>query len=81
MNGLKYVHSQNVIHRDIKPENVLVSFAGVIKICDFGVSRIFCSSSLLEVTPKVGTFWYQAPEVLMESRSYNTAADIWSIGK
>lgn len=39
--GLSYLHSHNVIHGDIKPENLLLSGEGSIKICDFGVSRMF----------------------------------------
>lgn len=40
--------SQNIIHGDIKPENLLISGDGRIKICDFGVSRMF------EVCPQYG---------------------------
>jgi serine/threonine protein kinase len=30
----------NIVHRDIKPENLLIDNDDVIKIADFGVSRI-----------------------------------------
>lgn len=80
MKGLNYVHGLNVLHRDVKPENVLLSAAGVVKICDFGVSRLFYLNRSLNMSTEIGTVWYQAPEILMESKTYNAMADIWSIG-
>ena len=39
-NGLKDIHSNNVIHRDLKPENIFISSDHLIKIGDFGISKI-----------------------------------------
>lgn len=80
LKGLSYVHSQNVVHRDIKPENLLLSATGIIKICDFGASRLFCLDQSLDMSTEVGTVWYQAPEMLMNSENYDTSVDIWSVG-
>lgn len=57
-----------------------MSTAGVVKICDFGVSRRFCLDNSLNMSTQIGTIWYQAPELLMEFRNYDTTVDIWSIG-
>ncbi|XP_016659106.1 cyclin-dependent kinase-like 2 [Acyrthosiphon pisum] len=80
LKGLNYVHSQNVVHRDIKPENILLSANGIIKICDFGVSRMFSKDRTLDLSTEMGTVWYQAPEMLMDSTKYDTTVDIWSVG-
>lgn len=32
------------------------------------------------MTATVQTRWYRAPEVILTEKSYNQAADIWSLG-
>ena len=40
MNGLNYLHSQNVIHGDIKAANILTDRNANIKLSDFGASKL-----------------------------------------
>jgi serine/threonine protein kinase len=37
--GLRHCHRHLIVHRDLKLENMLIDEEGVLKICDFGVSR------------------------------------------
>ena len=39
MNGLEYLHENNILFRDVKLENVLFNSEGKIKITDFGLSK------------------------------------------
>lgn len=66
--GMKYIHSALVIHRDLKPGNLLVNSDCELKICDFGLSRGFGSSSgetASHLTEYVATRWYRAPEIML----------------
>lgn len=39
LNGLDYLHENNILFRDIKLENILFDNNGRIKITDFGLSK------------------------------------------
>lgn len=64
MLGIQYIHSRNIIHRDIKLENILIDNLGVVKICDFGVSKLL-ENSESKATECSGTPAYMAPEVVL----------------
>ncbi len=63
--GLAAAHEAGVVHRDIKPSNLIVTPAGVVKICDFGIARMLGgtgTTSLTGETEALGSVSYMAPE-------------------
>lgn len=82
--ALDHLHKRSVAHCDITPSNLLLmspdnSIPGIIKLIDFGLSRVIENSGL----PKnygVVTVWYRAPELLLGDTNYDTKIDIWSAG-
>ncbi|XP_070625873.1 serine/threonine-protein kinase Chk2 isoform X2 [Bos indicus] len=81
--AVQYLHENGIIHRDLKPENVLLSSPKedcLIKITDFGQSKILGETSLMRTL--CGTPTYLAPEVLNSfgTAGYNRAVDCWSLG-
>ncbi|KAG5340822.1 CDK20 kinase, partial [Acromyrmex charruanus] len=80
LEGIAYVHSKNIMHRDLKPANLLISEKGILKIADFGLSRLMWKDGTKPYSHQVATRWYRAPELLYGARYYTSAIDIWSIG-
>ncbi|KAL5857226.1 hypothetical protein ACOSQ3_004684 [Xanthoceras sorbifolium] len=78
LNGLKYLHDQNVVHRDIKCANILVDASGSVKLADFGLAK---ATKTNDVKSCKGTAFWMAPEVVnLKNHGYGLAADIWSLG-
>eukprot|EP00826_Nyctotherus_ovalis_P008161 TRINITY_DN12103_c0_g2_i21.p1 TRINITY_DN12103_c0_g2~~TRINITY_DN12103_c0_g2_i21.p1 ORF type:complete len:257 (-),score=71.18 TRINITY_DN12103_c0_g2_i21:131-901(-) len=75
---LKELHGNGLMHRDLKPSNVLVTPECLVKVTDFGSMRSIEAGG--NFTRDVGTLWYSAPEVLLGSKSYGTAVDMWALG-
>jgi NIMA (never in mitosis gene a)-related kinase len=78
LEGLSYLHANHVLHRDFKPQNCYITKEGVIKIGDFGVSKLL-TASMPQAKTFIGTPFYMAPEVCL-SEDYSYPADVWSIG-
>ncbi|KAL6750076.1 kinase-like domain-containing protein [Haematococcus lacustris] len=76
--GLKHVHDRKILHRDIKSQNIFCSAGGLLKLGDFGVSKVLSSTWQLAATA-VGTPYYLSPEIC-QNRKYNQKSDIWSLG-
>lgn len=82
LNGCQYLHSNWVLHRDLKPANIMVTSAGEVRIGDLGLARLFYKPlhSLFNGDKVVVTIWYRAPELLLGSRHYTPAIDMWAVG-
>ena len=77
--GLAHVHSKRIVHRDLKPENVFVCAGGVLKLGDFGISRVLSLSVSELAQTVVGSPTYISPEIIHGAR-YSYKTDVWSLG-
>ncbi|XP_013879557.1 serine/threonine-protein kinase Nek8 isoform X2 [Austrofundulus limnaeus] len=76
--ALYHVHNKLILHRDLKTQNILLDkHQMVVKIGDFGISKILVSKS--KAYTVVGTPCYISPE-LCEGKPYNQKSDIWALG-
>uniref|UniRef100_A0A672TQ42 Obscurin n=1 Tax=Strigops habroptila TaxID=2489341 RepID=A0A672TQ42_STRHB len=79
LEGIKYLHDNNILHLDIKPLNILMVYPERedLKLCDFGFAQ--------KVTPfepqfsKYGSPEFVAPEIVTQS-PVSKATDIWAVG-
>ena len=76
--ALQHVHNRNILHRDLKTPNILLNRKKrIVKIGDFGISKILSSKS--KANTVIGTPCYISPE-LCEGKPYNQKSDIWALG-
>ncbi|XP_073800659.1 myosin light chain kinase, smooth muscle isoform X6 [Danio rerio] len=79
LEGIKYMHQQNILHLDLKPENIVcVDRTGSqIKIIDFGLACKLDPNTPLKVMQ--GTPEFVAPEVI-NFEAVTLTTDMWSVG-
>eukprot|EP00401_Gymnodinium_catenatum_P064811 CAMPEP_0117534824 /NCGR_PEP_ID=MMETSP0784-20121206/40612_1 /TAXON_ID=39447 /ORGANISM="" /LENGTH=654 /DNA_ID=CAMNT_0005331319 /DNA_START=44 /DNA_END=2005 /DNA_ORIENTATION=+ len=79
LQALQYIHHERILHRDLKTSNLfLMKSKSVVKLGDFGISRVLEGSTLAAITV-VGTPYYMSPEVC-ENRPYTFKSDVWALG-
>ena len=75
-NGLKYLHSQNVIHHNLTASNVLLHRNCKAKISDFGMANRIGKN----MTQLPDNTFYMPPEVFAHNPVYTEKMDIFSFG-
>jgi serine/threonine protein kinase len=78
--GVKYLHALRpmIIHRDLKSSNLLIDDRNVLKISDFGLSRIK-NESVTKISGMLGTPGWSAPEIYKQDK-YTEKVDMYSYG-
>ena len=82
VSGLRAFHRLDMLHQDIKPGNIMITAEGLVKIVDFGstkIAGIADVSTPVERKELLGTKHYTAPEYLMEKPG-TPQSDLFSLG-
>lgn len=81
LEGLTAAHAAGVVHGDVKPGNVIITYAGLTKLCDFGVAQ---TSGPRKDAPgrrvRAGTPRYMAPEQFETRVELDPRADLYAVG-
>jgi len=75
--GLAYAHRAGVIHLDIKPDNLMLDETGVVKVLDFGISRVVENET--RTAQGAGTLRYMSPEQV-QGKPLDHRSDVFSLG-
>jgi serine/threonine protein kinase len=68
-----------VVHRDVTPHNVFVTYAGQVKVVDFGIAKALSQSAETKAGVLKGKVAYMAPEQARGDK-VDRRADIFSVG-
>lgn len=72
--GMEYLESKKLVHRDLAARNVLVSGENVVKVSDFGLTKV---DSKVSDNAKLPVKW-TAPEALKKEVSLKSYCDTFS---
>jgi serine/threonine-protein kinase len=84
--ALEEAHGLGIVHRDLKPANLFLarsSRGSILKVLDFGLSKVPDTSSQQRLTESLTSFGspaYMAPEQIVSAQRVDTRADIYSLG-
>ncbi|KAG0233964.1 hypothetical protein BGW41_001262, partial [Actinomortierella wolfii] len=79
--GLAFIHHQNILHRDLKSGNVLLTRHMEVRLCDFGLATVKVQSASKSSGDSLkGTLRWMAPELFAKRPKYSTKSDIFALG-
>ncbi|MEA2746211.1 MAG: eukaryotic-like serine/threonine-protein kinase [Myxococcales bacterium] len=70
---------QNVVHRDVSPQNVFITYAGEVKILDFGIAVAADRVTRTETGTFKGKFEYSSPEQC-RAEQLDRRSDVFALG-
>ncbi len=79
--ALAHAHQREVVHRDVTPQNVVLSFAGDVKLIDFGIAKARGKLSRTGAGRIKGKLGYLSPEQLRgPGGDVDARTDVFSLG-
>lgn len=77
--ALSAAHRLGIVHRDLKPANIFLCSGGVVKVLDFGMSKLAEEETLTQEGYTLGTPEYMSPEQCVGGE-VDPRSDIYAFG-
>jgi serine/threonine protein kinase len=85
--GLAYAHDKRgadgnplgIVHRDVSPQNILISYAGEVKLADFGIAKAIGKLHKTESGAVMGKLRYMSPEQVL-GEPLDGRSDLFALG-
>jgi serine/threonine protein kinase len=85
--GLHFAHEKQgsdgrplgIVHRDLSPSNIVVTYAGGVKVVDFGVAKIATDPELSGRYSLKGKLSYMSPEQISQG-TVDRRSDVFALG-
>ena len=77
--GMRFLHSLNIVHGDLKSGNIIVDHEGRAKIADFGMKSLN-KQTWSHSRNMVSTLAWTAPEVMEHCGEVQMSGDVYSFG-
>jgi serine/threonine protein kinase len=84
--ALQYAHSRahkgqqlSIVHRDVSPQNIMISYAGEVKLMDFGIAKAAERSTKTRAGTVKGKVAYMSPEQA-RGKTLDRRSDLFALG-
>jgi serine/threonine protein kinase len=80
MDGLHFIHKNDLFHRDVSPENICITPAGTVKLIDFGAAKFAMKAAEPTRTRSIPIREGYSPLEQYGTTGYGAWTDVYALG-